>query len=100
MMTAVKDNQRFMYEDLAAIGWRTVRRCETIDKGHGRVETRRCAVVDLTAPTWDGWCDLFGRRQAIRLERQRHTVKTGETTHEVTYGLTSLGGARQGPRNC
>ena len=97
VITAVKNNQQTMHEDLAAIDWSKARRCETIDKGHGRIETRRCAVVDLTSSTWDGRCDLFGRRQAIRIEREQYTVKTKKTTKEVTYCLTSLGANEAGP---
>ena len=97
VITAVKNNQQTMHEDLAAIDWSKARRCETIDKGHGRIDTRRCAVVDLTSSTWDGRCDLFGRRQAIRIEREQYTVKTKKTTKEVTYCLTSLGANEAGP---
>ena len=57
---------------------------ETVDKGHGRIERRRCAVVDLSAAEWDGYANLHGRRQAMRIERERETLKTGKRSIEVT----------------
>ena len=70
---------------------------ETVGKEHGRIERRRCAAVDLTGPDWDGYADLHARRQAVRIEREREVVKTGATSVEVTYCLTSLGTERAGP---
>ena len=97
VMTAVKDNQPTLRDDLAAIDWAAARYCETVEKGHGRIETRQCAVVDLTAPAYNGWCHLFGRRQAIRLERERYLIKTDKTPRETTCCLTSLGADEAGP---
>ena len=41
------------------------------------------AAVDLDAAQWNGRCDLYGCRQAARIERERTVLKTGETTREV-----------------
>ena len=38
-----------------------------------------------------------GRRQAMRIERERETLKTGARSIEVTYCLTSLAAERAGP---
>ena len=98
VVTGVKDNQPTIRDDLAAIDWRAARWSgDAIEKGHGRIETRRCAVLDLTTPKWRGRCDLFGRRQAVRVERERIVVKTGETSREVAFCLTSLGAGEAGP---
>ena len=48
-------------------------------------------------PKWHGRCDLFGRRQAVRVERERIVVKTGEIAREVAFCLTSLGADEAGP---
>ena len=62
---------------LQAIDWSTARHYESdIEKAHGRVEKRRCWVLDITGPEWDGYCALYGRRQAIRIEREVYTVKS------------------------
>ena len=63
---------------------------ETLDKQHGRSDRRRYWVKDLSDPDWDGNADLYGRRQAIRIERQREVLKSGQSSTEVSYALTSL----------
>jgi len=67
---------------------------ETLDKAHGRIERRRYWIKDISAAEWDGYANLYGRQQAIRVERQRHHVKSGKTSLEVSYALTSLGPAQ------
>ena len=93
VVTGVKDNQPTIRDDLAAIDWRAARWSgDAIEKGHGRIETRRCAVLDPTTPKWRGR-DLFGRRHCA----SRIVVKTGETSREVAFCLTSLGAGEAGP---
>ena len=98
VVTAVKDNQETILEDLKAIDFTDAPWHETVDKGHGRIDRRRCAVVDLSAAEWDGYAALHGRRQAMRIEREREILKTGERSVEVTWSLTSLGAERAGPK--
>ena len=94
LATAVKKNQPTLLEDLRAIDWDApecvASQSETVDKAHGRIETRRCRSLDLTGQEWDGYADLPHRRQAFRIQRQRTHIKTGATSSEVTYSLTSL----------
>ena len=98
VVTAVKDNQETMLDDLRAIDWRGARRADGgWEKAHGRLERRRCALLDLGGPEWDGYGGLHGRRQAFRIERERHLVKQGAGSRETAYGLTSLGPGRAGP---
>ena len=92
LVTAVKGNQPTLHEDLAAIDWSRARwSAAVVGKAHGRLEIRRCAAEDLDDAQWNGLCDLPGRRQALRIERERTVLKTGRTTREVAYGITSLG---------
>ena len=63
---------------------------KNLDKAHGRLETRRCRRLDLTGNEWNGYADLPYRRQAFRIERIRTRLKTGATSSEVAYRLTSL----------
>ena len=86
-----------MHEDLRAIDVTGARWHETLDKGHGRLERRRCDVVEISGAQWDGYAALHGRRQTICVEREREVVKTGERNLEVTWRLTSLGPERVGP---
>ena len=97
VLSAIKDNQETILEDLEAIDWSDAPWHETLDKGHGRIERRRGAVVDLSGAEWDGYANLHGRRQALRIEREREVLKTGKRSIEVTYRLTSLGAERAGP---
>ena len=71
--------------------------CETLDKEHGRIDRRRYWIQDLSDLQWDGYADLHGRQQAVRIERERHLLKTGETSIEVTHALTSLAPERASP---
>ena len=70
--------------------------CRTLDKGHGRIDERECALVALDgcAP---GTAPLPGRRQAFRITRRRTVVKSGRTGGETACGLTSLPPERAGP---
>ena len=99
VVTAVKDNQETIIGDLKAIDFDDAPLHETIEKGHGRFERRQCAVVDLSGAEWDGYAALHGRRQAMRIEREREILKTGERSVEVTWCLTSLGPKRAGPQD-
>ncbi len=97
----VKENQPTLCADIAAVFTsddrtvvggrvpRDLRTARTVEKGHGRQETRTLtASTDLA-----GYRDWPGLAQVFRLERQRVQTKTGATQHEVVYGLTSLSAA-------
>ena len=87
-----------MLDDLRAIDWRGARRADGgWGKAHGRLKRRRCAVLDLGGPDWDGYGGLHGRRQTFRIERERHLVKQDAGSRETAYGLTSLGPGQAGP---
>ena len=63
VMSAVKDNQEMIFEDPRTSAMRLA---ETVDKGHGRIE-RPLRRRDLSAAEWDGYANLHGRRQAMRM---------------------------------
>ena len=97
VLSAIKDNQETIHNELKAIDFTNAPWHETVDKGHGRIERRRCAVVDLSGAEWDGYAALHGRQQALCIAREREVIKTGERSTEVIWSLTSLGAARAGP---
>ena len=100
VVTAVKDNQPTLHEDLVDADWSDAKFfTEPVDKAHGRLEQRHCALLDITGPDWDGYCDLHGRKQAFRIKRYRLELKTGKESRETVYGLTSLGADVAGPKN-
>ena len=87
-----------MLDDLQAMLFGHAPACETLDKGHGRIDRRRYWIKDLSDSGWDGYAGLYGRQQAIRIERERYTCKTAETSIEVSYALTSLTPDQASPR--
>ena len=103
---ALKDNQPHLHEDVGLLFAHArahpgqtgaPRLFESVEKGHGRLETRRCWQIDLC---WlEGrWADVqqewSGLSSVIMLERERLIgTKTSRETH---YYLSSLSGnARQ-----
>jgi predicted transposase YbfD/YdcC len=99
-LMVVKRNQRELYDTLAlwfdpppALAWQPcdgvipLRRCQTTGKAHGRVETRTLeSRADFIAEL-----DWPGVGQVMRRTCRRTSLKTGLTSVETTYGITSLG---------
>ena len=92
----VKDNHPAVLDDLKAFHWQRAPTFKTVDNGHGRLETRTCALLNLETVAAE-YAALPGRRQAFRITRERTVQRTGKHTVETTYGLTSLTPARAGP---
>ncbi len=91
VMTAVKNNQRTVRDDLASINWCAAEHFSTgPQKAHGRLEERHCYLLDISGTEWDGYCQLPGRRQAFCITRHREVLRTGKATTVVAFGLTSL----------
>ena len=94
----IKENQGTILDDLENMDFCACPTVETVDKEHGRSDTRRYWFQEITDPGWDGYADLHGRTIAIRSERTRHVVRSGKTTVTVTYALTSLPPERVTPQ--
>lgn len=66
---------------------------ETIEKGHGRIETRRleatASIAEHLAPAWRGLA------QVCRLTRQR--IVHGKASTETVYAITSLAADKADP---
>ncbi|HEY4041011.1 MAG TPA: ISAs1 family transposase [Rhodopila sp.] len=64
----------------------------TIEKGHGRIETRRleatASIIEHLAPAWCGLAQL------CRLTRQR--IVRGKETTETVYAITSISADKAG----
>ena len=94
---AVKTNCPDTFAQLDAIDWDApaVRHhADPSAKGHGRVEARRIAARDLLPGTFAAFA---GVRQAFRVVRERTDAKTGETSVEAAYGITSVPAERARP---
>lgn len=98
LVTAVKDNQPTILDELKDRDFSDGPHVETLEKSHGRIERRRYSVKDLSDKQWDGYAHLHGRQMAVRVERERTLVKSGKRSFEVSYALTSLSPERVTPR--
>lgn len=62
-----------------------MRRAETVEKGHGRIETRRIAVRPIPSRLDRDWP---GARQIVRIERLRELKDRCQ--RQVVYAITSI----------
>jgi predicted transposase YbfD/YdcC len=95
-MLAVKDNQPTLHraiQDYFAQAMKAgfkdynIDFAETLDKGHGRIESRRCWVGYDSLPHIDGSHVWEGLQTIVMIESER-TVKD-ETTIEHSYYISS-----------
>ena len=68
-----------------------LREAQTVEKGHGRIETRRIAVSSEAV----AYLDWPGLAQIARLERRREI--RGRESVEIAYLITSLPPEKAGP---
>jgi predicted transposase YbfD/YdcC len=69
------------------------RTAQTVNGGHGRIETRTLTASSLLNET----CRWPGAQQVFKLERETELVARGQQRAEVVYGITSLSAAEAGP---
>ena len=92
----VKGNCPDTFAALAALDWNAphVRHHRAPpEKGHGRVETRRLDAFTLPERV----LSFDKARQAMRIIRERTDLRTGETTTETVYAITSVSADRADP---
>lgn len=65
----------------------------TINKGHGRLEVRTLT----TSSQLNDFLDWPFLQQVFKLERSVTIQKTGQTRHEIIYGITSLSAEQASP---
>jgi predicted transposase YbfD/YdcC len=95
---SVKGNQPGLRSDIAALFEieegktalkamaNDLRRAQTTDKAHGRLEQRRITSSGLLA----GRLDWPGLEQVFKIEREVEEVATGKKRSETVYGVSSL----------
>lgn len=95
-LLAVKDNQPKLHQAVqdyftqankVAFEGYNVDFAETFDKGHGRIETRRCWVANDALPHIDGSQDWEGLQTIVMVESER--TEKEETTIEHRYYISS-----------
>ena len=88
---AVKDNQRELYGDIQD-SFRVLPGTdffEDIDYGHGRIETRKCTIInDLSlVENAEKW---VGLESIVKIERERYFKATGIKGNETSYYISTL----------
>ena len=88
---AVKDNQKFLHDDIKDAFAQTNGAIAhtTIEKAHGRIEERTCKVI--TDMDWiskkENWANL---RSIISIEANKTILQTGEMQSEQRFYISSL----------
>lgn len=95
---AVKDNQKKLHEEIQqTFALQQCERAETVEKDHGRIETRICSVVKnlkgIGNP--ENWTEL---KSLIRIESKREI--NGIVSEELRYYISSLEGSAQKMNEC
>ena len=96
-LLAVKANGPDSLAQLAAIDWDgpgVRHHADNPVKAHGRLETRRLSACELLPKIL---APFPSARQAFRVGRRRTDAKTGTTSAETAYGITSVPAQRAGP---
>ena len=84
----VKGNQPTLRRALADLPWAQVPGSRRRQRAHGRTESRSIKVVDLDGTSAAALFPHAAR--AIKVVRRRRDNRTGRTTTEVVYAVTSL----------
>jgi predicted transposase YbfD/YdcC len=89
-----KDNQPTLRDDIATLGLNaSPPQHETVDKGHGRIETRRI----WCSRELQGYLDFPHHRQVVCVERHTTDLTGRPLRQETTYLITSLDAQRATP---
>jgi predicted transposase YbfD/YdcC len=88
---ALKGNQGFIYEEVKSrfLNQRVYSESITTDLGHGRIETRKCSVIDdLTfIDSATNWSAI---KSIVKIESNRYFKATGKVEEETRYYISSL----------
>lgn len=84
----VKANQPTLRRALAALPWAQAPRSRRREAAHGRTESRSIKVIDLDGDPAAALLPPAAR--AIKVVRRRREQRTGKTSTETVYAITSL----------
>lgn len=87
---AVKNNQKSLYGQIEKLFSITNPASESVEhhSDHGRVETRKCSIID-NFTFMDDCEDWEGLRSIIKVESQRHFKSDGRTETETRFYISS-----------
>lgn len=95
---AVKDNQKKLHEEIQqTFALQKCESAETVEKSHGRIETRICSVVKNLKgiSNLENWTEL---KSLIRIESKREI--NGIVSEELRYYISSLDAGAQKMNEC
>lgn len=88
---AVKENQKELFDQVTKMFslHKPDSLDQTVDAGHGRIETRTCGAISNLTFFDDAhlWCGL---KSVVRVNAHRYIKKTGAASDETRYYITSL----------
>jgi predicted transposase YbfD/YdcC len=82
-----------LFEQPRKPGLPPFKQAKSVDKGHGRVETREIWLSDAL----NGYLDWPGVAQVFRLKRTRWEIKANKYSQTIVYGVTSLAATQATP---
>jgi predicted transposase YbfD/YdcC len=88
-IAVIKANQPLLHTRVKALPWKHVPTAAAArETGHGRTETRTLKTAHVQG------LDLPHARQAIKISRRRQDQRTGKTSRQSVYAVTSLTAAQ------
>jgi predicted transposase YbfD/YdcC len=87
---AVKNNQKSLYDQIEKLFSITKPACQTVEhhNDHGRVETRKCTVID-NFTFLDDCQEWEGLRSIIKIDAERYIKSSGKTEKEIRFYISS-----------
>jgi len=92
-LLTVKENHSNLYWQLAGLAWAQTPVLTTVNKGHGRIETRTVRILPPPAGV-----KFPGTRQAFLIERDVKYTNGSKRTTAVVLGITNLTSRQAGRR--
>lgn len=91
-LIGLKDNQKELYEDMeSASCYLTINKEQTsVEKGHGRIETRHYRQYNISDLYFDKRWKDSGFRSLVKVQRTQVELKTGKELSETAYYISNV----------
>lgn len=101
-LVGLKENQKQLLKEIikTSENQAILQKLSGVEKGHGRLETRRYEFYDLLELEKDERWETCQIRTAIKVMRFREELKTGKKSEETSYYVThEVGALRRNQRS-
>lgn len=90
-LVGLKGNQKELLADMekASQYLPFIHQYKTVDKGHGRIDTRVYQIFDIGEEYIDKRWESCGLQTLIKVNRQRFEIKTGKEFSEIAFYMTN-----------